>query len=96
MIIFNNLIHFYFRIIESGLRFFDKIYVLKVLSLLMSYNIQITENIAIEIQNNPKAFVQLSNHEIYLYIEALKDSGTDFHAISQILYQAYFFFFKYK
>ena len=56
----------------------------------MAYGIKITENLAIEIQKNTKAFESLTFHEIYLYIEAFKETKLDPNAIYQILYIAYF------
>ena len=53
---------------------------------MMSYNIRITENMAIEIQKNTKAFENLSFHEIYLYIEAFKETRLDPSYIYQTLY----------
>lgn len=56
----------------------------------MAYGIKITESLAIEIQQNTKAFESLTFHEIYLYIEAFKETKLDPNAIYQILYLAYF------
>ena len=56
----------------------------------MAYGIKVTESLAIEIQKNTKAFENLTFHEIYLYIEAFKETKLDPNAIYQILYIAYF------
>jgi len=55
---------------------------------MMAYGIKITENVALEIQNNSKAFENLSFHEIFLYIEAFKETKLDPNAIYFNLYSA--------
>lgn len=77
-----------YRIIESGLRYYDKIYILRTISLLISLGFHIDEKLAIEIQHNTKAFQFLTLQEIFLYLEAFKDSKIDPHYIYQTLYQS--------
>lgn len=57
---------------------------------MMASGIRITESLATEIQKNQKAFHNLSFHEIFLFIEAFRETKIDPYAVYQALFNALF------
>ena len=74
---------------NAGLSHFDKLYVMKILTLTLSYNMKINDDMVYAVQENKKIFENLNINEIFILVESLKESKHDLAYIYQTLNQAY-------
>ena len=73
---------------NAGFGQFDKLYVMKILTLALSYNMKINDDMVYAVQENKKIFENLNINEIFILVESLKESKHDLVYIYQTLNQA--------